>query len=222
MINNNNNDINNTNSSRNNYKINKEPIIKGKQKFLNYHLSYVPLNYLNNNKEETIKYNSLKNDSIENTYSSQFQIPIHSSYSSKETTKSNTIKNKMNSRNYLTISDSNNIGYNLKTFKSLSENEKIINKKNNILKKIENEKYKGNIKEKIKDFYNQMKSKGCLSYLTNAENNMFFLRKFNKKYISAIKKNKFYKTNKETNINKTIEGNQGEKLPEIKECKNCE
>ena len=49
---------------------------------------------------------------------------------------------------------------------------------------------------------------------------MFFMRKFNKKYISAIKKNKYYKINKETNISKT-EGNQEVKLPEIKECKNC-
>ena len=44
---------------------------------------------------------------------------------------------------------------------------------------------------------------------------MFFLRKFNKKYISAIKRNKSFKANK----TKTI-GNQTNNLPEIKEFKN--
>ena len=42
---------------------------------------------------------------------------------------------------------------------------------------------------------------------------MFFMRKFNKKYISAIKRNKSYKIYN----NKTIEGNQKKILPKLKE-----
>ena len=68
------------------------------------------------------------------------------------------------------------------------------------------DKYKGNIKEKIKDFYKEIKSKGCLSFLNNLENNMFFMTKFNKKYTSAIKRNKSYKINNYNN--KTINSNE--------------
>jgi len=200
--------------------------LKGKQKFLNYHLSYVPLNNLYNNREEKINCNSMNiNDSIENTNSSKFQAPFLSQYSTKEITKSNTFRNKINSRNYLTISDTtSNFGYNTKIYKSSSDNkESITNKSHNVLsydnnrvknlKQIENETYKGNIKEKIKNFYNEIKSKGYLSFISNAESNMYFMRKFNKKYISAIKRHKSYKNNSSQNI----EGNQKKTLPEIKE-----
>ena len=229
-INNINNDTCNTNtncnSSRKHYETKQEPILKGKQKFLNYHLSYVPLNNLYNNREEIINCNSMNiNDSIENTNSSKFQAPFLSQYSTKEITKSNTFRNKINSRNYLTISDTNsNFGYNTKIYKSSSNNkESITNKSHNVLsydnnrvknlKQIENETYKGNIKEKIKNFYNEIKSKGYLSFISNAESNMYFMRKFNKKYISAIKRHKSYKNNSSQNI----EGNQKKTLPEIKE-----
>jgi hypothetical protein len=50
-----------------------------------------------------------------------------------------------------------------------------------------------NIKERIKGFYREIKSRGYLSFLPNIENNRFFTRKFNKKYITAEKIKKSYK-----------------------------
>ena len=225
--NNNNNESNIINSSITKYENKIDPILKGRQKFLNYHLSYVPLynlndsNNNNNYNKESINnnYNTFNSESIDNTISSQLQIPMFSQYSTKENTKCNSFRKKINSRNFLNITNSN-FGYNLNTLRSLSEHKE--NKKSNILsyyphkinnEMIENEKYKGNIKEKIKDFYRDIKSKGCLSFLSNAENNTFFMRKFNKKYISAIKKNKSFKDKKCIKS----EGSTKNVLPEIKE-----
>ena len=220
-----NNNDNNTSISteKNNYENKKEPIFKIKQKFLNYHLSYVPLNNLNNFKETKITDKSFNNDSTEKINSSQTQNPFSSQYSTKDSTKCNTFRKKINSRNYLNINNSN-YACNLKAYKSFSSNKEtikskgsgIFNYKINNMDKKEIEKYKGNIKEKIKDFYRQIKSKGCLSLLNNVENNMFFLRKFNKKYTSTIKRNKSYNINN----NKTIENNQSKELPKIKEYNN--
>jgi hypothetical protein len=217
LYNNKNNDLNNNiNSFSSNNKHKKETILRGKQKFLNFHLSYVPLNNLNN-KEKELKttYDSFSSYSKENTYSSQKQNTLLSLNSTKDNTKSNTFRNRNNSRNYLNINN-NNFSSNYKTLKS-DNKENIIKRKDKIfsynsynVEKYENEKYIGNIKEKIKDFYKEIKSKGCLSFLSNAENNMFFMRKFNKKYISAIKNSRNFKS-------KTIEKSRKMSLPEIKE-----
>ena len=197
-----------------------------KQKFLDYHLSYVPLINLNTSKEIETDNKLFNNDSIEKT-NSQTQIPFSSRFSTKDNTKCNTFRNKINNKNYLNISNSNFVT-DLKSYQSLIGNKENIknrgsnkifsydNYKMNSLEKNENEKYKGNIKEKIKDFYKELKSKGCLSFLNNPENNMFFMRKFNKKYISAIKRNKSYKINN----SKTIDSTQSKNLPEIKEINN--
>ena len=196
---------NNINSSRTNIHENKkEPILKGKQNFLNYHLSFIPLYNFNDNKNKesindiTINKNYCDSLGDTNTITPPLTIPYLSQYSSKESTKYNSFGKKKH-RSILDISN-NNFGNNLKMLKSFSENKDIsITKSKNILSYcshkvnnneiFENEKYKGNIKEKIKDFYKDIKSKGCLSFLSNAQNNTFFMRKFNKKYISAIKKN---------------------------------
>jgi hypothetical protein len=58
-----------------------------------------------------------------------------------------------------------------------------------------------------------MKLKGYLSLITNIQNNTFFLRKFNKKYISAMKKNISYNENKV----KTVGTSSHKILKEIKE-----
>jgi hypothetical protein len=183
----------------------KEPLLKGKMKFLNYHLSFIPLYDLNDNtnkdsiSDTTI--NKINSDSMDNTSTQQLYIPLLSQYSTKESTKYNNFRQKIN-KNLLNITN-NNFGQNLKNFRAFSDNKESIafknkrnysyykyNKVNNNNNEInENEKYKGNIKEKIKDFYKEIKSKGCLSFLPNAQNNTFFMRKFNQKYESAIKKN---------------------------------
>ena len=141
---------------------------------------------------------------MDNTITSiqQLSIPMLSQYAAKASKKHNSFGEKKNSRTLLSIS--NNFGHNLKYFRSFSGNkENKITKNTKIFsycthklnnnynsKEINvNEKFKGNIKEKIKEFYKDIKSKGCLSYISNAQNNTFFMRKYNKKYVSAMKKN---------------------------------
>ena len=134
----NNNDMNNiniTNTMDSNNETKKESLLKARPTFLNYHLSYVPLNNLNNSKSSKSNYNSLNNDSIDNTNtnSSQLQIPILSQYSTKENTKCNSFRKKINSRNYLKISNSN-FAFNLKAYNSIydsKDNSK--NKRNNFI-----------------------------------------------------------------------------------------
>jgi hypothetical protein len=196
---------NNINSSNENQK---EPILKGKMKYFSYLFNFIPLyDFNDNNNKESISETAInkKNDeSMDNTISSiqQMPIPILSQYGTKASKKYNAFGEKKNSRNLLSIS--NNSRHNLKYLRSFSgnkdnkiaKNKKIFsycahklnnNYKNNEVN--ENEKFKGSIKEKIKEFYKDIKTKGCLSFLSNAQNNTFFMRKYNKKYVSAMKKN---------------------------------
>ncbi len=66
------------------------------------------------------------------------------------------------------------------------------------------EKIKGHINDKIKEFYKDLKSKGCLSFIPNIENNSLFTRKFNQKYKSASKSFNNYLNNNysQTELNK--------------------
>ena len=66
------------------------------------------------------------------------------------------------------------------------------------------EKIKGHINDKIKEFYKDLKSKGCLSFIPNIENNSLFTRKFNQKYKSASKSFNNYLANNssQTELNK--------------------
>ena len=205
----NNNEINNNisvNSVSNNNETKKEFTPKGIQRFLNYHLSYVPLiNLTNKNfKEEKSNYNSFfKNKS--NEKSSQ------SLNSSKANTKCHTFRNRVKNKNFITIFNSNNSNFK-ETLKSFSEPKENLTCRNNLYDNA-NETNRIPINEKIKHFYKDMKLKGYLSLITNIQNNTFFLRKFNKKYISAMKKNISYKESKV----KTVGTSSHKILKEIKE-----
>ena len=85
-------------STKNSYETKKayHQIFRVKPKFINYHLSYVPLNKLYNCKDSETAYN---NNSLEKKNSSHSQIPFSSQYSTKDNTKCNTFRNKINSRN---------------------------------------------------------------------------------------------------------------------------
>ena len=181
----------------------KSPIFKGNSNFLRYHLSYVPLQY-NKLHKKNKNFNAFNTESLSSNLTT-FQISIFSN-------KSNNINNnKIESRN-------NNLGNNNKDSTSLGNNQiipKIIAKENdkkiqakfynsynnnsrnipNIYNIKSHEKIKGHINEKIKEFYDQLKSQGCLSYIPKNFNNTFLTRKFNSKYKSALKKNKFYSNN---------------------------
>ena len=181
----------------------KSPIFKGNSNFLRYHLSYVPLQY-NKLHKKNKNFNAFNTESLSSNLTT-FHISIFSN-------KSNNINNnKIESRN-------NNLGNNNKDSTSLGNNQiipKIIAKENdkkiqakfynsynnnsrnipNIYNIKSHEKIKGHINEKIKEFYDQLKSQGCLSYIPKNFNNTFLTRKFNSKYKSALKKNKFYSNN---------------------------
>ena len=135
-----------------------------------------------------------------------FQLTIFSNNSVGDNNK----KNKFENSNYnplktdYTISNNNQIIQkedeinisNKKRFSNNNNNNKIfashIPKMFNLKSK---EKIKGHINDKIKQFYNDIKSKGYLSLVRNTENNKFFTRKYNPKYISAKKTNKYYINN---------------------------
>ena len=196
---------NSVNSISNNYETKKEFTPKGIQRFLNYHLSYVPLISLTNKnyKEEKLNYNSFfKNKSNEKSSPSL--------NSSKANTKCHTFRNKVKNKNFIqTFNNNSNFKETLKSFSEPKEN---LKSKNNLYDN-GSETNRIPINEKIKDFYKDMKLKGYLSLITNIQNNTFFLRKFNKKYISAMKKNISYKENKV----KTVGTSSHKILKEIKE-----
>ena len=71
-----------------------------------------------------------------------------------------------------------------------------------------NEKIKGHINKKIKEFYDQLKSQGCLSYIPKSLNNTFLTRKYKAKYKSALKHhnynhNLFSNNSSQTDLSKT-------------------
>jgi hypothetical protein len=196
---------NSVNSISNNYETKKEFTPKGIQRFLNYHLSYVPLISLTNKnfKEEKLNYNSFfKNKSNEKSSPSL--------NSSKANTKCHTFRNRIKNKNFIqTFNNNSNFKETLKSFSEPKEN---LKSKNNLYDN-GSETNRIPINEKIKDFYKDMKLKGYLSLITNIQNNTFFLRKFNKKYISAMKKNISYNENKV----KTVGTSSHKILKEIKE-----
>ena len=217
-----------SNTDFSNFDTNKESILKGKQKFLNYHLSFVPLSSIKKFNESKTIYKSFNYLNIDNTNSSQ--KPFLSQYYENDNKKYNSLRKKINSRNLSNIITNNNTYYSnyIKTFKSLSNSKKTAANRdfnnihnydsNTIYNSYDNNmngKIKGHIHQKIKDFYKEIKSKGILSIISNAENNTFFKRKFNKKYVNAIKTSKNYKYK-----DKSIGVNLKKTLPEIKDIKN--
>ena len=205
----NNNEINSNNSVNsvsNNNEINKEFTPKGIQRFLNYHLSYVPLINLSNKhlKEEKSNYNSFfKNKSKEKS--------LQSLNSSKANIKCHTFRYRDKNKNLINILNNNNSNFK-EAFKSFSEPKENLTSRNNLYDN-GSETNRIPINEKIKHFYKDMKLKGYLSLITNIQNNTFFLRKFNKKYISAMKNNISYNESKA----KTIGTSSHKILKEIKE-----
>jgi len=196
---------NSINSVSNNNETKKEFNPKGIQRFLNYHLSYVPLNNLTNKncKEEKSNYSSsFKSKSKEKS--------TQSLNSSKANIKCHTFRNRVKNKKFINIFNNNN---NFKeALKSLSEPKENLTSRNNLYDNgIDSNRI--SINEKIKHFYKDMKLKGYLSLITNIQNNTFFLRKFNKKYISAMKKNISYKDSKV----KTVGTSSQKILKEIKE-----
>ena len=193
----------------------KVPILKGSSNYLKYHLSYVPLfNIKKRNKKANP--NLFNTESITSNFT-PFQITIFSNNSNKNTT-----NNQSESRNYNygnNNSDSSFINIqNQITSKEIRKDisqqnkNKFFNSYNITSKNIprifnlkSQEKIKGHINDKIKKFYKELKSKGCLSFIPNMENNTLFTRKFNQKYKSASKSfNKYFTNNSsQTELDKT-------------------
>ena len=191
----------------------KTPIIKGSSNYLKYHLSYVPL--FNIKKRLTKTNPNFFNTETMTSNFTPFQITIFSNNSNNNT---NT-NNQSESNNYNNINnDSSFINMqNQITSKEIKKNNspknknKFFNSYNIISRNIpkmfnlkSHEKIKGHINDKIKEFYKDLKSKGCLSFIPNIENNSLFTRKFNQKYKSASKSFNNYLANNssQTELNK--------------------
>ena len=124
-----------------------------------------------------------------------FQLTIFSNNSVGDNKKNKFENSNYNNNQIIQKEDEINIS-NKKRFSNNNNNNKIfashIPKMFNLKSK---QKIKGHINDKIKQFYNDIKSKGYLSLVRNTENNKFFTRKYNPKYISAKKTNKYYINN---------------------------
>ena len=182
----------------------KTSLLKGSSDYLKYHLSYVPLSNINK-RNSTINQNLFKTESTTSNMMTPFQLTIFSNNSVGDNNK----KNKFENSNYnplktdYTISNNNQIiqkedEINISNKKRFSNNNNNTTYSSHIPKMFNlksKEKIKGHINDKIKQFYNDIKSKGYLSLVHNTENNTFFTRKYNPKYISALKTNKFYMNN---------------------------
>ena len=73
-----------------------------------------------------------------------------------------------------------------KIFKIFNTNQNRNFQENHMKKIIKRE----DVKDIIKDYYKDIKKKGCLSFIPNKGINTFFMRKFNEKYKDAIKNKK--------------------------------
>ena len=191
----------------------KTPIIKGSSNYLKYHLSYVPL--FNIKKRLTKTNPNFFNTETMTSNFTPFQITIFSNNSNNNT---NT-NNQSESNNYNNINNDSSFinmqnqitSKEIKKINSPKNKNKFFNSYNIISRNIpkmfnlkSHEKIKGHINDKIKKFYKDLKSKGCLSFIPNIENNSLFTRKFNQKYKSASKSFNNYLANNssQTELNK--------------------
>ena len=190
----------------------KAPILKGSSNYLKYHLSYVPLFNIKKRNTKTNP-NIFNTESITSNFT-PFQITIFSSNSNNQNTNTNT-NNQSESRNNNNGNNTNNDSSSYINIQNQLTSKEIKKDKSQPIKnnffdsynissrhipKIFNlksqEKIKGHINDKIKNFYKELKSKGCLSFIPNMENNTLFTRKFNQKYKSASKSfNKYFTSN---------------------------
>ena len=193
--NNNNNDISQLNESY------KSPLLKGK--YLKYHLSFVPLHFNNKLNKKNTNSNKFNTESIPSNLNS-----FHLSIFLNKSNNNNQIESRNNdlgnnnidsipfSRNQLipsilTKKKDKKIQNTL--FNNYNNNSRNNNKLYNL--NSSNKKIKGHINEKIKEFYDQLKSQGCLSYIPKNVNNTFITRKFKQKYKSALKYQNLFKNN---------------------------
>ena len=187
----------------------KSPILKGRSNYLRYHLSFVPLN-----EDKLAKKNINTNTFNKETKTSNlnsFQLSIFSNKSNNTNKQLETINyNKgNNNRDSNTFNDNQLIPSIIEKYKDKKTQKKIYNdssKNNHKISKINsNEKIKGHINKKIKEFYDQLKSQGCLSCIHKSLNNKFFTRKYKQKYKSALKHNHnlFSNNSSQTDLSKT-------------------
>ena len=181
-------EINEANSRKNKKKI--EDVIKNEQQINNFHLSYVPLNYLNKS-EKNNKKNKSRNENL--LFTNKYISPLTSLTQSQ----SNLVWNTQ-SKNFFS--------FDMNTTKTTTRNENIIKEINEYPKKINNiknktttnmfnrdhkkikkNKIKKSLPNVIKNFYKDIKLKGCLYSIPKLESNTFMMRKFHKKYESAEK-----------------------------------
>ena len=206
------NDINNNNDI--------SPILKGRSNYLRYHLSFVPLND-NDNKlaKKNRNTNTFNTETVTSNLNS-FQLTIFSNKSNNnnqiETINNNRGNNNIDSN---TFNDNQLIPSIIAKAKDKDRDKKTQNKfyksynnssRNNhkMFKINSNEKIKGHINKKIKEFYDQLKSQGCLSYIPKSLNNTFLTRKYKAKYKSALKHhnynhNLFSNNSSQTDLSKT-------------------
>ena len=207
----NNKDISKENNSKD--EANKEQIFKGSSNYLKYHLSYVPLSNIKRRERKTNP-NLFNTESITSNCT-PFQITIFSTTNNNNDNNKNQSEsrnnNKINKTNYDSMSYNNNQLSSADSkeknqqnifFKSYNYNSRNISKIFNLKSQ---EKFKGKINKQIKEFYKDLKSRGCLSFIPNNIKNTYFKRKFNQKYKSASKNNYKYFMNiaSQTEINKS-------------------
>ena len=206
------NDINNSDISeldKRKSEIFKSPILKGRSNYLRYHLSFVPLNENKLAKKNT-NTNTFNTETKTSNLNS-FHLSIFSDKSNNNNNQIETINHNIGNNNINSNTFSNNqiipsiIGkdkdkkiQNYKSYNNNSRNNHKINKIKSI------EKIKGHINKKIKEFYDQLKSQGCLSYIPKSLNNTFLTRKYKQKYKSALKHhhNLFTSNSSQTDLTK--------------------
>ena len=192
---NNNNDISQLNES---YKFS---LLKGK--YLKYHLSFVPLHFNNKLNKKNTNSNKFNTESITSNLNS-----FHLSIFLNKSNNNNQIESRNNdlgnnnidsipfSRNQLIpsiLTKKKDKKIQNTIFNNYNNNSRNNNKLYNL--NSSNKKTKGHINEKIKEFYDQLKSQGCLSYIPKNVNNTFITRKFKQKYKSALKYQNLFKNN---------------------------
>ena len=151
-----------------------------------FRLSLVPLNKLNifteNNKSSDEKSNSIDYNKYKDitdfvgTNSYEKFKTIDKFMSISPLPKINLKQGLIKKKNFVMNKEINN-KFNKKRHLELQNNN------NKIIKKDEG-------KDMIKEYYNTIKMKGCLSFIPNKEVNTIFMRKFNRKYRDAIKRKK--------------------------------
>ena len=189
--------------------IKKELMLKGSTNYLKYRLSYVPL-YNNKNKQIKTNSNLFNTESITSNCT-PFQLTIFSINSNNNNQPESRNNNFENNTNFdsFNINNQNQIT-SKESPKNKAQKYNFYNSNNNsrniprIFNLKSQEKIKGHINEKIKEFYKELKAKGCLSYVPNGEKNTFFTRKFNTKYKSASKKIKKNFTNNSSQVDLNV------------------